>query len=249
MFNAIQSMPIGFVLCGVILSVTFGLAVGNYACSLVHRLPRGKLILDKTPYCGSCGTLLQVRDLFPLFSALALKHRCRYCGQPFPTSHSWTEALVALLFTLAFFRYGFEEMYILTVLLGVFLITLAAIEANERMIMGRVLLAVAVFGMVLRTLIDQTIFGFFFGGFFGLIAGLLVSYRQVKKVGHIYTLPPVAMLTAAGGLCVGSENLAVFLGLFLALGLAGRIIRLPLTAAFGLAMMLVIMYPGLLILP
>ena len=58
MFDAIQGMKFGYVLAGLIWSVALGFAAGNYACSLVYRLPRGRLLLDKKPYCGSCGTML-----------------------------------------------------------------------------------------------------------------------------------------------------------------------------------------------
>src|SRR5438128_1277785 len=132
MFHGIEGIKAAYVLCGVIWSIALGFAVGNYACSLVHRLPRGRLLLDKKPYCGTCGTMLQVKDLFPVISALLLRHRCRYCGTPFPVSHTWTEVLVGALFVLSFFEFSFSDQYILVAGTGVFLITLAAIEANER---------------------------------------------------------------------------------------------------------------------
>src|ERR1700733_1151224 len=106
MFDAVWDIKIGYVLCGIIWAVALGFAVGNYACSLVHRLPRGRLILDKPPYCGHCGEPLQTRDLFPVVSALLLRHRCRYCHTPFPVSHTWTELLVGLLFVLTYFEYN-----------------------------------------------------------------------------------------------------------------------------------------------
>lgn len=240
--DAVTGIPFSYVLCGIILAVTFGLAVGNYACSLVHRLPRGKLLLDKTPYCGSCGHLLDVKDLFPMISAIMLKHRCRYCGVKFPTSHTWTEALVALLFVLAFLQHGFTEQFFLIAIVAVFLITLAAIEANDHMIMRKVLISVAIAGMIFRVLIDHTIFGFFAGALFGGMIGAALQYKSIKKVGHIYVLPPLAQLLAVGGLCVGKNGLPLFLALFAALYIAGKLFRLPITVAFGLSVTLILLY-------
>src|SRR5437016_2542574 len=88
----------GYTAGGVMATLLFGFMAGNFACSLVHRLPRGKSILANTPYCGTCAHPLSELDLLPVISALLLKHRCRYCGTPFPTSHTWTELLVGLLF-------------------------------------------------------------------------------------------------------------------------------------------------------
>ncbi len=253
MMHAIEGMPFSLVLCGVIWALALGFAVGNYACSLVHRLPRGKLILDKTPYCGTCNASLQVKDLFPVFSALLLRHRCRYCGTPFPVSHTWTEILVGLLFVLAFFQYNFGEHYILLVSIGVFLITLAAIEANEGIVMGKVLICVMITAMILRTLVDGTIYNAFNGALYSLILGALLWRKTIRKVGHIYVLPTQAQLLVAGGLCVGASGLPAFYALFLALFLADWLTRkltravkgLPITVLFGFSVMVPVMYPKL----
>jgi prepilin signal peptidase PulO-like enzyme (type II secretory pathway) len=254
MFDAIADMKLNWILSGIIWSIALGFAAGNYACSLVHRLPRGRLILDKKPYCGSCGTMLEVRDLFPVVSALLLKHRCRYCKTPFPVSHTWTEILVGCLFVLAFFAYNFTEQYLLIVCIGSFLITLAAIQANEGMIMGRILICIIVFGALYRTLQDHSIYGFFNGGMFGMIFGALLWHKDIKPVGHSFSLPDPVKLMTVGGLCVGDKGLFAFTFLFGVFYLLDALVRKigksthpPLiTVAFGLAVTLVVLYPNIL---
>jgi leader peptidase (prepilin peptidase)/N-methyltransferase len=247
MMDAVTNWPLAYILCGIIWAITLGFAAGNYACSLVHRLPRGKLMLDKTPYCGNCGTLLQVKDLFPVISALLLRHKCRYCGQPFPTSHTWTEVLIGLLFVLAFLQHSFSEQYILIVLIGTFLVTLAAIEINENMVMGRILLCVIVFGMMYRILQDASIYPACFGGLYGVMLGAIISRRNIKKVGHIYVLPPLALLLAAGGICVGEYGLITFFALFAAFYILAKILGgmnkpVRLTVPFGFAVIIPLLY-------
>jgi prepilin signal peptidase PulO-like enzyme (type II secretory pathway) len=252
MFDAVEGVKFGYILCGIIWAVTLGFAAGNYACSLVHRLPRGRLLLDKKPYCGTCGTLLQVKDLFPVFSALALRHRCRYCRTPFPVSHTWTEVLVGLLFVLAFLQHSFSDRFLLVVCLGTFMITLAAIEANERVVMGRVLVCIAVSGMLYRTLLDGTIYNFFLGAVYGLFLSALVWRKQITPEGHIFKLPPPMTLSALGGLCAGGDNILAFFVFFAAFYATDRLIRTlfrartgPLiTVAFGLAVIIPVLYPN-----
>jgi len=249
MFDAIWHMKIGYVLCGIIWSMACGFAVGNYACSLVHRLPRGRLILDKTPYCGNCGTPLQTADLFPVFSALWLRHKCRYCKQPFPVSHTWTELCVGFLFTLAFFQHGYGELFILISVIGVFLITLAAIDANENLIMPKILLPLALSGMIYRTLVDGTIFGFTQAALTGLLVSAFLYRKRIVKVGHIYTIPPEAQMLTVGAICAGQAHLMDFailmLGFtavfFLLSKLRGK--RFILSVPFGLAVILPVLYP------
>jgi prepilin signal peptidase PulO-like enzyme (type II secretory pathway) len=215
-------------------------------------LPRGRLLLDKKPYCGTCGTLLQVKDLFPVFSALLLRHKCRYCGTPFPVSHTWTEVLVGFLFVFAFLQHSFSDHFLLIVCLGIFLITLAAIEANERMIMGKVLLTIIVFGMLNRTLVDHTIYNFFLGGMYGLLLSALVWRKDIKPAGHIFVLPTPMTLSAVGALCVGGDNVLAFFAFFAVFYAIDWLVRKlfraksgPLiTVAFGLAVMIPVMYPN-----
>lgn len=249
----ILAMPFGFILIGIIWSLALGFAAGNYACSVVHRLPRARGMLEKKPYCGNCGTMLATKDLFPVVSALLLRHRCRYCRAPIPMSHFWTEVLVGALFVLSYLQFNFSESFILTVFLGTFLVILASIENNEGFLQGRVMVAIIVIAMIARTLWDGSIYGFFAGGFFGMIAGGLVWRKGIRKVGHWYQLPPGAQLCTIGGVCAGTHGLPLFLLAFLALGALGRAMRsqkpdakpLPLSVPFGLAAILPVLYPQL----
>lgn len=192
-----------------------GLALGNYACSLIHRLPRGRLLLDKAPYCGSCGTLLQVKDLFPVFSAVLLRHRCRYCGASFPISHTVTELLLAGVFVLAFLKYDFGDKTILLVSLSSFLIILSAIEVNEKVVMGKIMICVMVAGMLLRTYFDHDLFNFVLGGLYGVVVGAVIWYKGITREEHIYRLPKQAELMAVSGVCVGAKAFPLFFLLFL----------------------------------
>ncbi|MEQ1789392.1 MAG: prepilin peptidase [Rickettsiales bacterium] len=248
MFTAIQAMETKYVLSGIIWMVVMGLAAGNYACSLIHRLPRGRLLLDKAPYCGSCGELLQVRDLFPVVSAVLLRHRCRYCGTSFPISHTVTELLLAALSVLAFMQYGFSDMLVLILAIGAFLIILAAIEVNERLIMGRVMICVIVVGMLFRVLVDHGLFGFVLGGLFGLITGAVIWRKSITREGHIYRLPKQAELMAMAGICVGSKLFPLFLALFAIFYVATRLLSrasrkiFRITIPFGVAIILPLLF-------
>lgn len=246
---AASTLP-GFVLAGVIWSVALGFAAGNYACSLVHRLPRGRAILDKKPYCGSCGTPLATRDLFPVVSALLLRHKCRYCAASIPKTHFWTEILIGALFALCYLRFGFSQSYFLIAALGVFFVVLASIEVNDRIVMKSVLIAVAVLGMVTRTYLDGGIYGFFYGALYGAIVGAVLWRRDIQRVNHIYVLPPPAQLLAVAGLCAGEQGilpmfllLAVFFPALLLLHRArGGEGKPPMSIAVGFSVMVPLMF-------
>lgn len=250
MFHGVEGMPLLYVIAGVIMSVAFGFAAGNYACSLVHRLPRGRLMLDKKPYCGSCQTPLATKDLFPVVSALLLRHKCRYCGAEIPRTHFWTEVLIGLLFALCYLQFNFSQELILVAGLGIFWIVLASIHYNDKQLMPSMIASVAVFGMLTRTLIDGEIFPFLIGAFYGLLIGCVIWRKEIKPVNHVYSLPDGAKLLALAGLCLGSQGLAfgmVFLLvltlLFKALELVKLTGRVPLSVPAGFAAVLPLLFP------
>lgn len=230
-------MPWDMMLMGLIWSLALGFAAGNYACSLVHRLPRGLGILEKKPYCGSCNTMLATKDLFPVVSALLLKHKCRYCGAPIPKSHFYTELLIGLLFCLCFLIWGFSESYYLIALLGSMLVVLASIHVNEGKIDKRVLAAILTTGMLYRVLEDGSIYNFFYGGLYALIIGCVIFYKSIERRGHIFVPPIPALLLTLGGICAGVQGLLVFLPAFAIFGLTFKFYtsKPPITVAFGLA--------------
>jgi hypothetical protein len=253
MFDAVEGLEWNLIAAGVVWALALGFAAGNYACSLVHRLPRGRLLLDKKPYCGNCGTMLAVKDLFPVISAVSLGHRCRYCKQSFPLSHTWTEIIVGLVFVLAFLQYNFSEQFLFIVLLGTFLITLAAIHTNEGVVMGRVVLCIAIFGLLFRVLQDHTIYNAFDGALYSGLAGVLIWRKQIKPVAHVYSVPDPVLLLLVGGMCVGASQMFLFWGLFAGCYIAAWVFKklsgsekpVLLTKPFFIAMMVPILYPEL----
>ena len=247
MFPVLETIAAPWVLCGIIWAVALGFSCGNYACSFIHRLPRGRSILEKKPYCGHCLTPLQVKDLFPVFSALLLRHRCRYCGESYPTSHTWTELLVGVLFVLCFLIFNFSDAFCLLAGLGTFIIVVAAIEVNEKMVLMKVLFGVLVLGALTRTFFDHNITNFFAGGFFGWLAGMALWRAQVVKLNHIYYIPVPARLMAVAGVCAGQDGIVLFFvlfGCFYALAAAFRL-NGKLTISWGLAIMLPLLFPAM----
>ncbi len=238
MFDAAHALSADTLLMGVILSLVFGVSAGNYACSLVHRLPRGLGILEKKPYCGSCNTMLATKDLFPVVSALLLNHRCRYCAAPIPKTHFYTELLLGALFVLCFLHFGFSEAYFLVALLGSMLTVLGSIETNEGTVDYRVLGAVGLVGLMLRILQDATLYDSLFGALLGLMCGCVCWRARMEKRGHIFVPPLPALLLAVGGMISGATGLPVFLPGFAVLAGLQRLWpagRRPLTVPFGFA--------------
>lgn len=70
-----------------------GAAVGSMIRCAVTRSLRNETFLSGRSRCLSCGTKLKPPDLVPVFSWIALRGRCRYCGAAAGTGMVLTEAV------------------------------------------------------------------------------------------------------------------------------------------------------------
>ena len=62
-----------------------GAVLGSFLTCAVYRLPRGMSLRQPAhSFCPACNHRLGVPDLVPVLSWLALRGRCRHCGQGIP---------------------------------------------------------------------------------------------------------------------------------------------------------------------
>lgn len=118
-------------LIGVIWMIVLGPAVGNYATSVVFRLPFGQTPFEKNPYCDNCGTMLQPKDLFPILSWLSTRGKCRYCHTPFRASYTFIEIACGIIFVTDYLLFGMSETFLMVTAIGVFLVILAGLAYHE----------------------------------------------------------------------------------------------------------------------
>ena len=83
-----------------------GLLVGSFLNVCIDRLPAGGSLLHPPSHCPACQKRLKVMDLFPVFSYLLLRGRCRYCQSPIPQRVLWVELFSGLAFAFLWWQYG-----------------------------------------------------------------------------------------------------------------------------------------------
>lgn len=161
-----------FMLTGVILMLVIGPAIGNYACSVVYRLPRGRTPFERHPFCGHCDADLKPIDLFPILSWCITRGRCRYCGGVIPAIYTWIELACAAAFIGYFLIWDVSEIFLLATSYAVFVIILASIQWQQGWlsvsIYSYAFLAIA----LLRSMLDGTIYNWLPAAFLVLIACL-----------------------------------------------------------------------------
>lgn len=176
-----------------------GASVGNYATSLVYRLPRGLKIANDPPYCDHCRHYLAERDKLPIFSWLLSRGKCRFCGVAVPSLYTWVEVASAALFIAAWLRFGMGEAMLLTTALGMCWIVLGAIAWSGAALPSVMLIVTAATGALWRTYTDQTIYPWLGGAFFVGI-GAYLAWRLARRPGAFAgtVMPPVLAALALG---------------------------------------------------
>lgn len=89
-----------------IVAAVLGLVVGSFVNCWAWRYVRGESVVRGRSHCATCGHDLSARDLVPVFSWLASKGRCRYCGEKVSARYPATEFICAIAFVAITAVYG-----------------------------------------------------------------------------------------------------------------------------------------------
>ena len=138
----------------VIIFIT-GTFFGSFFTLAVYRIPRREDILIKHSYCPNCNNKLGFFDLFPVFSYIFLKGKCRYCGKSIRPRYLILEILSGLTFVITAlslnmnFNVMSDVVYLVFSLLYIsILFIIAGIDKENRRIQKNVI----IFGFIVEVL-------------------------------------------------------------------------------------------------
>ena len=89
----------------ILLVFLLGLVIGSFLNCVIYRIEKEESILGRS-YCPKCGRVLSFFDLFPLFSWLFLKGRCRYCKEKISWQYPLVEFFTGFWFALIFYYFS-----------------------------------------------------------------------------------------------------------------------------------------------
>lgn len=126
----------------------FGLAIGSFLNVCIYRIPEKQSISFPPSHCMSCGHKLSVPDLFPLFSYIFLKGKCRYCKAKISIQYPIVELTNALIYIALFYKFGISWFFPLFALLSSVIIILAVIDIHHMILPDKLVLIAAVLGII-----------------------------------------------------------------------------------------------------
>ena len=125
-----------------ILGFLVGTVIGSFISASSERIIKGQSVRGRS-YCLQCKKTLKWYDLFPVFSFLFLRGKCRYCKKQIPLESLYVEVILgiatALLFTFSLPAETITslifKLFILTVLSIIFLVDLKVGLIPDRVVL------------------------------------------------------------------------------------------------------------------
>jgi leader peptidase (prepilin peptidase)/N-methyltransferase len=169
-----------------------GLAIGSFLNVCIDRLPARRSLAYPASHCDACQHPLSMWDNIPLFSYLWLRGRCRYCGAVIPRRIPLVEALTAILFFLAFWRFGLTAPFAITAFWCCVFLVIIFIDWEHKLILNRVTYPAAIVAL--------------------LILGAASLFPGAGLLANLEMVPGTPILS---GLIGGAIGLAFFLIVFI----------------------------------
>ncbi|WP_114951798.1 prepilin peptidase [Sphingosinicella terrae] len=129
------------------IGLVFGAILGSFVATLLVRWPQGRSVIAGRSRCDSCGRKLGPGDLVPLLSYAALHGRCRGCGNRIDRRHLAVELTAAMIGLVALLAHPLP-LAAISVLLGLWLLLIAALDLQHQWLPDRLTLPLIPLGLV-----------------------------------------------------------------------------------------------------
>ena len=195
-----------------------GAAIGSFLNVVIDRLPAGKSLAYPPSSCDACQRRLSWPDLFPVFSYLFLRGRCRHCQAKIPQRVFWVELGTGLLVAFLFWHFGWHWMLPVTIVYSCVLIAIAVIDLNHQLILNKIVYPVSIIALIVNLFVPDmfSIHNFLFG-LLGAAVGFLIlflpaiiirkgmGWGDVKMAGMIDLMVgfPNVIVAVFGGIILG----------------------------------------------
>lgn len=175
-------MPVSISILVYLMIFAFGIVVGSFLNVCIYRIPKHETVVTTPSHCMSCGYRLRWYDLVPIFSWLALRGRCRKCGEKISVQYPIIEAANGALWVLTFVFCGFHIETALDCLAISALLVLSLIDARTFEIPFSCNAFIGVLGIA-AAIADRERWVSHIAGFAGVAALLLLVYALTRGRG------------------------------------------------------------------
>lgn len=124
-------MPVVLNIAYAVFAFIFGSVIGSFLNVVILRTPLRQSIITEPSHCFSCGHRLAWYDMFPIFSWIFLRGKCRYCKARISPRYMIIETITAVSYCLAYLIFGFKWELAFSVVLFAVLVALSGIDIDH----------------------------------------------------------------------------------------------------------------------
>jgi leader peptidase (prepilin peptidase) / N-methyltransferase len=135
-------------------AVLFGLVIGSFLNVCIYRLPLDQSIVWPASRCTTCGRELAWYENIPVFSYLALRGRCRTCGQHISIMYPLIELLTAAVFVLMVATFGASWLLVIRLVFGCAMVVLLVVDLQHQILPNEITVPGIVLGL-LASLVEE----------------------------------------------------------------------------------------------
>jgi leader peptidase (prepilin peptidase)/N-methyltransferase len=163
-------------------AAAFGLVIGSFLNVCIFRLPEGLSVVSPSSRCRTCGHQLAWFENIPVISFLALRGRCRRCGQSISSQYALVEIVTAVVFVAA--ALSFEPGWLLAsrLIFASAMIVLFMIDLEHRILPNVITLPGIVVGFLFSLMTEpgwlSSLIGIVAGG--GVLWLIAAAYERVR---------------------------------------------------------------------
>lgn len=128
----------------VFVTTVLGLCCGSFLNCLAWRMTHDESVMHGRSHCTTCGHVLGVKDLVPVFSWLSTKGTCRYCGEKVSARYPTTELACAVVYVSILLRYGLTLQTVELVAFASVLLVLTLTDLDSYIIPNETIIAAIV---------------------------------------------------------------------------------------------------------
>ena len=123
------------------------LALGSFVNVVAARLPLHRSVVRPASACMSCGHELSWSENVPVLSWLALRGKCKGCGERIGVVYPAVELLTALLIAASFLAFGWSGKSFVAAFFCATLVTVSATDLSHRIIPNVIVLPATYFSL------------------------------------------------------------------------------------------------------
>jgi len=235
----------------IIIIIALGACFGSFITAASWRLPRNEDAVAGASKCPKCGTRLGFFDLFPVFSWLFNRGKCRYCKVRISPRYVLTEIGTALVFLGLYEKYGLSGQFWILALLATSLLIMIISDFETYIMPDSTTIAAFILALAYHYLYSPAWNDYLLGFVACLVVALLLRYgfylvrkREGLGMGDVKFLP-------VAGLWVGFGILPLYFVIAGMLGIITGIIwklifknpEYPFGPALAVGMFVLVIFP------